>query len=324
MTAQPAQIDTRIEIVTPENIAFQYRIAGPFRRLPALLLDYLFRGLILAGLFWLGSLLSLFSGSMVFLVGLLCLGWFSISWFYGGLFETYWNGQTPGKRMCSLRVVGSDGQPIRGWQATLRNILREIDLLPVVPAIFLSFFIDQPLLYDSYQAILIPLGLVGFFICSTNPRFQRLGDLASGTIVIVEEQGHQAGMTMLKDHGALQAAAELPPDIRVSRRLGRALSKYVQRRLLFTPLRRAELSHRLGEPLRQRYRIRPDLTDDQLLCGLYIRTFIADSAGAEQAQQELLAAGRANWFGGARNAGNMGMNAATHFSPPAYPGREWR
>ena len=34
-------LDATIHVVTPENIAFEYRLAGPFRRLPALLLDYL-------------------------------------------------------------------------------------------------------------------------------------------------------------------------------------------------------------------------------------------------------------------------------------------
>ena len=33
------QLDTSVEIITPENIAFRYRLAGPFRRLPAFLLD---------------------------------------------------------------------------------------------------------------------------------------------------------------------------------------------------------------------------------------------------------------------------------------------
>lgn len=43
------QLDTYIEIVTPENIAFQYRVAGPFRRLPAFLIDLAIRLLAAAG-----------------------------------------------------------------------------------------------------------------------------------------------------------------------------------------------------------------------------------------------------------------------------------
>ena len=39
MAARPQPIDSIIQVVTPENIAFEYRIAGPFRRLPAFLID---------------------------------------------------------------------------------------------------------------------------------------------------------------------------------------------------------------------------------------------------------------------------------------------
>ena len=39
MQTDVKQLDTQIEIVTPENIAFRYRVAGPFRRLPAYLID---------------------------------------------------------------------------------------------------------------------------------------------------------------------------------------------------------------------------------------------------------------------------------------------
>ena len=35
MSLVAGEIDSRIAIVTPENIAFEYRLAGPFRRLPA-------------------------------------------------------------------------------------------------------------------------------------------------------------------------------------------------------------------------------------------------------------------------------------------------
>ena len=37
------QLDSAIEIVTPENIAFRYEVAGPFRRMPAFLIDFAIR-----------------------------------------------------------------------------------------------------------------------------------------------------------------------------------------------------------------------------------------------------------------------------------------
>ena len=45
---EPAeQIDSTVEIVTPENIAFHYRVAGPFRRLPAYILDLFIRWVVI-------------------------------------------------------------------------------------------------------------------------------------------------------------------------------------------------------------------------------------------------------------------------------------
>lgn len=277
MQLDSPQIDTRIEIVTPENIAFQYRLAGPFRRSTAMLIDYAFRGLILFLVFWIGALFSAFTNNLVMLAIVFCLSWFIISWFYGGIFETYWNGQSPGKWLTGIRVVGVNGQPIQAWQAVARNVLREVDLLPYVPlAILMSLLGSGD--SDDEVAFIIPLGLVGLISCSLNSKFQRLGDLACGTIVIVEEQSFTAGLMLLREPAAMQYAAELPLELRVTRSMAKTLAKYVQRRMMFTPLRRMELARRLGEPLRHKYPIRADVTDDLLLCAIYFRTFIADAA----------------------------------------------
>ncbi len=66
MATKPAQIDTTIEIVTPENIAFTYRLAGPFRRFPAYVLDWLIRACILFGAMMVAALSSAVVGSMGF------------------------------------------------------------------------------------------------------------------------------------------------------------------------------------------------------------------------------------------------------------------
>ena len=55
------------------------------------------------------------------------------------LFETFLNGQTPGKYVLGLRVLTDNGQPINGMQATLRNLLRAADLfLPLVGLIVMA------------------------------------------------------------------------------------------------------------------------------------------------------------------------------------------
>ncbi len=276
MPALQTTLDTSDRIVTPENIAFEYRLAGPFRRYGAWLVDLLVQGVILLVIRLIAGLLM---GFELDVIGgpLMMLSLFFLIWFYGGLFEAWWNGQTPGKRALGLRVVGIQGEPISAWQAVLRNVLRYADLLPYLP---LNYFLAVYFGDMTAEANLpIPLGLVGLVTCMLTPRMQRLGDLASGTMVIVEERPYVIGLAMLRDPAAKQAAADLPLDLRVPRRTARALSKYIERRRVFTPQRRAELSRRLVTVLRQRYRIPPQIDDDRVLCGLYYRTFIGENEG---------------------------------------------
>ncbi len=204
------------------------------------------------------------------------MGWFLVSWFYGGLFESLWNGQSPGKRIVGLRVVGVHGQPINAWQAFLRNILREIDLAPMIPYGYLFAWLSFQELPPNIKQLPIPMGLVGLITCAVSTRYQRLGDLASATMVILEERPYVFGLSMLKDINARQAAMDLPLDLRVNRRMAKALAKFIERRQMFTPQRRAELARRLGAPLRARYQIPQGMDDDALLCGMYYRTFIGE------------------------------------------------
>src|SRR2546423_3515852 len=118
--ARPEKLDSIIHVVTPENIAFEYRIAGPFQRLPAFLIDFSIICLINIGAWFLFSLFfgSLSIGLAVFSI---FVTWFSVFWFFGGIFETVLKGQTPGKWLLGLRTLTYEGQPINGLQAIMRN-----------------------------------------------------------------------------------------------------------------------------------------------------------------------------------------------------------
>lgn len=254
------QLDTRIEIITPENIAFQYRVAGPFRRLPAYLLDVIFRAAFLM-IVWLILIFTMgLSGLPNLGIGIGLIIWFVLSWFYGGLFETLWNGQTPGKRIMRIRVVSADGQPINGIQAVLRNFLREVDAQPV-------YFFQ-----------------VGLLAAMMNDRFQRLGDLAAGTMVVVEEGHWLRGLTQLNEPEVVQLAAQLPVNFQAKRSLARALSAYVERRGSFAWGRRMEIARHLAEPLREKFDLSPKTNLDLLLCALYYRTFITERQDEEPAR----------------------------------------
>jgi len=276
----PGQLDSRIEIVTPENIAFQYVLAGPFRRLPAFLIDCAIRALVLVALFVFGTMTAMVGAGGIGL-GMGLVVWFVMSWFYGGIFETLWNGQTPGKRLFNLRVLSLDGQPINALQAVLRNVLRDADALPII-----GFSVEFGL----------PLYVLGLAVMAANNRFQRLGDLAAGTIVVVEQRSKLRGLAAIgQQPEVIQFAQNLPVNAVISRALTSALAVYVTRRELFSAPRRWEIARMLAEPLAERFGLPADTNPDLLLCALYYRTFIADRPALDErtrtAEPELAKAG---------------------------------
>lgn len=292
MARKDKPLDSTLQVVTPENIAFEYQLAGPFRRLPALLLDFFF---VIAVLIIMSILISstigfVSSGLANFIAA---VAGFTIWWFYAAIFETFLNGQTPGKYILGLRVLSIHGEPINGMQAVLRALLSTADLF---------------------------LGVVGLTVMSMNRRHQRLGDLVAGTIVVVEDRKWLTGVAKLDDPRAIQLAAYLPPNFVVSRTLARALSTYVERRRFFTPLRRREVARHLAEPLLGRFGLPPDTSYDLLLCALYYRTFIADRSQDERLLAEAQAAfAKSNPFTGPFMPGPMAAGTGITFVNPPAP-----
>ncbi len=265
------QIDSSIEIVTPENIAFRYQLAGPFRRMPSFLIDLAIRvAIVLLAAFFLG-LLGIMGGFAG--IAILILLYFLLEWFYGGLFETYWNGQTPGKRIMGIRVLSVDGQPVNGLQAVMRNVLRFADMMPLVPVAALN---------EDLSGVALPIFFVGLVTPMFNRRFQRLGDFVVGTIVIIEEQSWLFGVSSIEDPRAAQLAEYIPANFRITQQLSRAVATYVERRKYFSAARRREIARHLAEPLLAEFRLPPDTSYDLMICALYHRAFIADQGRAEE------------------------------------------
>ena len=273
MVQREKPLDTTIEIVTPENISFDYRLAGPFRRLPAFLIDLFLRFAILMGLFLVLTLFEalVFSSNGLSTAVVLVI-WFLMEWLYGGLLETYWNGQTVGKKLMGIRVISSDGQPINSMQAMLRNVLRFADMMPLVPFEAITGFPAQ---------LPIPLCTFALVIPLLNSRFQRLGDIVCGTMVIMEEKQGLMDAPRFEDPRVAQLAAELPPGFKISRSMARALATYVDRRTLFSPPRRREISEHLAKPLLGKFRLPADTSYDLLLCSLYHRAFLSNEEDQE-------------------------------------------
>jgi uncharacterized RDD family membrane protein YckC len=262
MPSKSAHIDSTVEIVTPENIAFHYQVAGPFRRFPAFLIDLLIRTGILVAVYFIVGMAGIFTSLFGIAFAALAVFAFLLEWFYGAVFETWMNGQTPGKWMMGIRVLSVDGQPINGIQAVMRNIIRTIDMFPP------------------------PTSMVALVTMTLTKRYQRIGDLVSGTIVVVEERKWLTGVAKLEDRRVAQLANYIPADYRVSRTLAKTLAAYVDRRRFFSLQRRREVARHLAEPLLVQFGFPADTSYDLLLCALYYRSFIADRSDEERIANE--------------------------------------
>jgi uncharacterized RDD family membrane protein YckC len=159
-------LDDELLIETPERVELHYILANIGNRFLAAAIDHILQlllvGLVLLLVYWMRRWGILVDAFGVWVVALTVLVLFAIYWGYFTLFETFWNGQTPGKRMLKLRVVREDGRPIRFFEAFVRNLLRIVDISP-------------PFSYAIGVATII-----------FNPRSKRIGDLVAGTVVVKE------------------------------------------------------------------------------------------------------------------------------------------
>ncbi len=242
-------LDTTVRLVTPERIVFEYPLAGPFRRLYAYLIDLaLLAALVIAAalLSWalaLGSISSL---------GPALVAYFVLTWGYGASCEAFFNGRTLGKRALSIRVVSEQGVPITGAQAVIRNLVGAV---------------------DGFWAFFYLLGLASMLLTE---RFQRLGDLAAGTMVVVERRQRRAGVVRVREDAVDAVLPWLPLRIAAGQELARALSDYVKRRGRFSPPLREEMAGPLARPLRTRFGLPAGASSDAVLCAVYHRVFLGE------------------------------------------------
>ncbi len=161
------------------------------------------------------------------------------------------NGQTLGKRALRIRVLSERGVPISGAQAILRNLVGTVDGL--------SFFY-----------------LIGLTSMLLSRNFQRMGDLAARTMVVIEERRSSRGITRDDDPDVEAILPWLPARITVGSHLARVLSDYVEVRSRFGPRRRAEMAEPLAGPLRRRFGLSDQVSADIVLRAVYHRVFLGD------------------------------------------------
>lgn len=167
-------------LLSPEGVPLDIQIAGNGERLGAFALDIAF---MFATIFCLYVLLFfLFFSKTNLSVGMTLVLFlaFIVRNLYFLHFELAWQGRTPGKRICGLRVINRNGGELTPAALVARNLTREVEFfLPLSLFLGLDFedeFLPQLTLFGWVLAI----GLLPLF----NRNHLRAGDLIAGTQVI--------------------------------------------------------------------------------------------------------------------------------------------
>ena len=162
----------QLSIDTPELVGIDMPVAGLGSRFVALMVDYL---IWLAVLIVLVVVIALVDPSLSHF-SKIGQKWanaifiaipFLFLWGYFTLFEAFWNGRTPGKRIARIRVIQISGRGIGLFESMTRNLVRFVDQFPGIYVV----------------------GAISIFLSSQH---QRLGDMAAGTLVVHERENLRA------------------------------------------------------------------------------------------------------------------------------------
>jgi len=187
----------QLSIETPEQVELRYGVAGIGSRFVAVLVDHLIQIVVLfleiLLFFWIAKAASgsgsdspnssLDTAGKWFIAIVIFLN-FAFFAGYFALFEAYWKGQTPGKRLMKLRVIKDSGRQITFFEALARNVIRFVEL--TVPGLYLS----------------------GVITMACNKRNKRLGDFAAGTIVVHERVEDQP--LLVRPHTSIFSTTTAP------------------------------------------------------------------------------------------------------------------
>jgi uncharacterized RDD family membrane protein YckC len=178
-------MDERISVHSVTGVDLTLNIAGPGHRSYAFVIDWHVR--LLLGGAWLllaayAMRLSLNVRSEDALISLLPAA--IIYFLYHPILEIAMRGRTPGKRIAGVRIVTRSGGAPGTAALLIRNVFRLIDGLPMLYA-------------------------VGLVTCFMTANRVRIGDMAAGTLLVLDDAAAAAALARLE---ALTAGSALPLD----------------------------------------------------------------------------------------------------------------
>lgn len=175
-------VDARArQIVTPEGVPLQFTLASGGDRAAAFVLDFLFLVVALAVM----AIVITMTGGGPWMNAFLMIAIFVIRNFYFVIFETRWQGLTPGKRIIGIRVVDARGGQLDAGAILARNLVREVEVWQPMMLLLASDQIwpDAPGWAKAVAALWV---FVFAFMPLFNKDRLRMGDIIGGTRVVVQ------------------------------------------------------------------------------------------------------------------------------------------
>lgn len=163
---------------------------------------------------------------------------FIIYFGYFIVFEAFWNGQTPGKRIMGVRVVRDGGFPADFGSIAIRNLVR-------VGEAVAGFY------------------AIGAIAALLSPENKRLGDMAAGTIVVRTARSARPVYAHEQEpRPDLRAGMLTPNEFAI-------IDRFAARQNEMTPEYRAAMARQIADRVRARVsRDLQSLSDEELLARL--------------------------------------------------------
>lgn len=166
----------QITLQTVTGVDVELTIAGPGRRSYAFVIDWHIRILLMLG--WVAIAQLIFTGGSFILQAAPNRDYFLFVWLpglvvyflYHPVLEIAMRGRTPGKRMAGVRLITREGDIPGAGALLLRNIFRLLDSMP-------------------------GLYLVGLVTVIVTDQHVRVGDLAAGTLLVVDHDSSAVSFT---------------------------------------------------------------------------------------------------------------------------------
>ncbi|MGF1601387.1 MAG: RDD family protein [Thermosynechococcaceae cyanobacterium] len=192
--AQPRRFLQRVMLQTPESIELDFALGGIGSRAFAWVIDQTLLFLSVSLLWLLGSAIYAYvvipalptdaiEAWNLWTLSIASLLTFALTNGYYIGFETFWQGQTPGKRWAKIRVIQDNGQPVGLKESAIRSLMGLIDI---------NFF------------------FIGVALVTFGKSEKRLGDFAAGTLIIQDEtrQGTRQPTVQLRFGERAQTTAQ--------------------------------------------------------------------------------------------------------------------